>query len=100
MSNTEKHRLELHRKVSNNIFNEFLNEKDTGRNEIVRKVINIIFEDTLYTVESYETFAILRVSTHTDAEEVTVPEWFGESTDITEEPKYFSYNLSNPEFTA
>lgn len=100
MSECEKHRLELHRKVDANIFAEFLKEKDESRNPINRKVTSILFEDVIYTVESYEGFAILRVSTHTDSEEVKVPEFFGASSNITEDPKYFSYNLTNPSFTA
>jgi CYTH domain-containing protein len=100
MAETEKYRLELHRKVDHNIFEEFLKEKDTTRKEISRKVVNIIFEDVLYTVESYGDFAFLRVSTHTENENVNIPDWFGANTNITEEAKYFSYNLSNPQFSA
>ena len=100
MSTTEKHRLELHRRVDNNIFEEFLKERDTERNEIQRTVVHLIFQDVLYTIESYEGFAILRVSTHNEEDKVNIPEWFGENTDISEEPKYFSYNLSNPAFSA
>lgn len=98
MSKTEKHRLELHRKVSPDLFEEFLHEKDTDRNDIERKVVNIIYKDVLYTVESYANFAFLRVSTHTEDEKIDIPEFFGANTEITEDAKYFSYNLSNPNF--
>jgi hypothetical protein len=43
MSETEKHRLELYRKVDANLFEEFLKEKDEARNPITRTSTYIIF---------------------------------------------------------
>lgn len=100
MSETEMHRVELHRKVDKAIFDEFLEQRDETRKEVQRDTTHIIFEDTNYLVESYDNFALLRISTFSEDQDVKIPEWFGKSENVTEVEKYFSYNLSNVNFSA
>jgi CYTH domain-containing protein len=100
MAASEAHRLETTKRIEENVYEEFIKNKDSKRKEVKREIIHIIFQDRIFVIESYETFALVRTTTHTEEEEVSIPDWFGGVVDVTENEKYFSYNLSNPDFTA
>jgi hypothetical protein len=100
MSVSESHRIEITKKIEEGIYEEFLKNKDSKRKEVKREILHIIFGDRIFVIENYDSFALVRTTSHTADEEVSIPDWFGGVTDITEDEKFFSYNLSNPEFSA
>ena len=97
MSQSESHRIELFTKLDSKVFESLLLQKDEDRQIIHRKTTQILFEANQYFVENYTDFALVRVN-HFEGQEVQLPQWFGQAIDVTEDEKYFSYNLSNPNF--
>jgi CYTH domain-containing protein len=98
MSESEKYRIELFNKLDAKVYESLLQgQRDEERKTIHRTTTQILHNLNQYYVEKYADFALVRVN-HFEGQEITLPEWFGENKDVTEDEKYFSYNLSNPNF--
>jgi nicotinamide riboside kinase len=103
VSEKESERLELKRRVDGNLFKEYMTHKDENRNTVNKDLTMFIWKNRSYMVEAFKMqdgaeVNVLRFSHHQDGEEVEIPDFIEVGDDISENPTYFSFNMSNPNF--
>jgi len=103
MSDKEEERIELKRKISAKIYNEYAWQKDPAMNTLKKDFVVFTCNNTNYMVETYtledEKITVARVSLDTKEqnENLKMPEWIGAAKDISENPKYMSYEIARKE---
>ena len=96
-------RIETHKIITEKIYFDFLAQKDVSYATTKKRVISFLFkinhEFNIYHIESVEVkderYNILKVIRDSEHDEANyIPDFFTVTTDITEDPKFFSSNLS------
>lgn len=98
--------MELKRKVDVTLFGEMLNQKNPDLNMIKKNLTVFLYNNTNYVIESYifgeKRVNIFRYTTVEDGVTLTIPPFvLGDKknlVDISEEEKFFSFNISKKSF--
>jgi len=103
MSDKEEERIELKRKISAKIYNEYAWQRDETMMTLKKDFIVFTCNNSNYMVETYhledQEITVARISRDTKEvnESFKIPEWIGATDDISENPKYMSYEIARKE---
>lgn len=100
MSVKEEERIELKRKISAKIYNEYTWQTDPEMITLKKDFIVFTAANVTYMVETYhlddKEITVLRVSRDTKEmdKDFMIPSWIGATDDISENTKYMSYEIA------
>jgi len=100
MAEKYSERMELRRKLNENVYKDLLKRKDLRRNTVVKKLTTFIENNICFMIEQYDfdnkEISVLRVQTDTaDLKQTTlIPPFIKIEKDISEDQTYFQGNLT------
>lgn len=103
LAQKEGEKIELRRRVEPNMYGEYIKVRDAARQDVVKRVIQFVYEGRRFNIESYQDRAgqqvtVARVFVEAEAADIKFPDFLKVGAEVTEEPKYFTHNLADPNF--
>jgi CYTH domain-containing protein len=98
LSLEHEERREVKKKMSEDMYLDYLKSVDPIRDTIHKKFIYFVTRNQPYMIESFEhegkTVNLLKIETDVHDHTTQVPEWIKIGKDVTEDPKYFNHNIA------